>query len=339
MITLKNVSKVYQSQKQAVVAIKQATIEVKPGEIYGVMGYSGAGKSTLIRMINGLETPSSGQVIVAGQDLQALTKQELLVLRRKIGMIFQTYNLLTTATVFQNVTLPLILEGINKKEATSRAEKYLKIVDLWQQRDRYPSELSGGQRQRVAIARALAHEPKILLSDEATSALDPDTTEAILELLLKINRELGITIFLITHEMDVIQRICDWVAVLDKGIIVEEGRVAEVFTQPKEEITKKFAGINETLGVPSEILKTYAGKGKLISLQFVGTSAKEPLLFEVQSKFSLQANILAGSLGYMKDFPYGRLLVQLIATDDNNYIQALDYIKNKGVHVEEVVVK
>lgn len=338
MIEFKNVSKEFagQQKNQHVKAVKNVSLKVEEGQIYGVMGYSGAGKSTLIRMINGLEIPTSGDVIVDGQSVASLSKKELLKLRRKIGMIFQSYNLLVTATVEQNIVLPLTLEGIDKKEATSRAEKYLKIVDLWEKKDSFPAQLSGGQRQRVAVARALAHEPKILLSDEATSALDPETTESILTLLLKINQELGITIFLITHEMNVIQRVCDKVAVLDQGVIAEEGNVVDVFTNPQKEITKNFAGVSDTLGVPRDILKPYAGTNQLISLQFVGESANEPLLAQVQEKFEVVPDILAGSMGYMKRNSYGRLLVYLKADDHSQYEQALQFIKEQEVHVEEV---
>lgn len=338
MIEFKNVSKEFKGQQkdEHVTAVENVSLNVEEGQIYGVMGYSGAGKSTLIRMINGLEIPTSGDVIVDGQSVASLSKQDLLALRRKIGMIFQSYNLLVTATVLQNIILPLTLEGVDKAEAAKRAEKYLKIVDLWEKKDSYPAQLSGGQRQRVAVARALAHEPKILLSDEATSALDPETTESILSLLLKINKDLGITIFIITHEMEVIQRVCDKVAVLDQGVIVEEGNVVDVFTKPEKAITKNFAGVSDTLGVPADILKPFANQHQLISLQFVGESANEPLLSAVQAKFEVTPNILAGSLGYMKREPYGRLLVYLKADDQGQYEQALQFLKDQQVHVEEV---
>jgi D-methionine transport system ATP-binding protein len=340
LIEFKNVSKTFRGQQknQHVRAVENVSFKVADGEIYGVMGYSGAGKSTLIRMINGLEKPTDGDVIVDGESVADLSKKELLQLRRKIGMIFQSYNLLVTATVAQNIILPLTLEGLDKTEAEQRAEKYLKIVDLWDKRDSYPAQLSGGQRQRVAVARALAHEPKILLSDEATSALDPETTESILSLLLKINQELGITIFLITHEMNVIQRVCDRVAVLDAGVIAEEGPVVDVFTQPKQGITRKFAGVSDTLGVPRDILKPYAEKHRLISLQFVGQTANEPLLAQVQDKFDVTPDILAGSMGYMKREPYGRLLVYLKADQQDQFDGALEFIRSQDVHVEEVEI-
>ncbi|CCQ19594.1 Methionine import ATP-binding protein MetN 1 [Listeria monocytogenes N53-1] len=228
MIELHQVSKSFNVNGKTVEAVKNVSITVEKGEIFGVVGYSGAGKSTLVRCINLLERPDAGQVVIDGKNLSTLSSKELRVARRKIGMIFQGYNLLKTATVYDNIAKPLKLEGVPKNEIETRVNKYLSIVGLEDKRNNYPSQLSGGQKQRVAIARALAHEPEILLSDEATSALDPETTEAILQLLLKINAELGITIFLITHELDVIQRICDRVAVMENGHLVEQGTVLDI---------------------------------------------------------------------------------------------------------------
>ncbi|RBN39300.1 methionine ABC transporter ATP-binding protein, partial [Priestia megaterium] len=240
MIELKKTSKTYKVNGKAVEAVKDVSLTINKGEVFGVIGYSGAGKSTLIRCINLLEKPTSGEVIIDGKNLSKLSKQELQKTRRKIGMIFQGYNLLKTATVYDNIAIPLKLEGVNKKLIQERVEKYLSIVGLLDKQNHYPSQLSGGQKQRVAIARALAHEPEILLSDEATSALDPETTEAILSLLLKINKELGLTIFLITHELNVVQRICDRIAVMENGYVVEQGTVVSLFTNPKHPTTKRF---------------------------------------------------------------------------------------------------
>ena len=306
MIEIRNVTKVYKDKEREVKAVDNVSLNIKEGEIFGVIGYSGAGKSTLIRMINGLEVPTTGEVIVDGERIDPTDKKKLQQQRSKIGMIFQGYNLLKTATVLENVTLPLKLEGLEKDLAEQRAEKYLRIVDLWEQKDRYPAELSGGQRQRVAIARALAHEPKILLSDEATSALDPETTESILKLLLKINQELHITIFLITHELDVIQRVCDRVAVLAKGKLIEQGNVLDVFTNPEKEATKKFIGITDTMGVPLEILKPYTTNGQLVVLKFIGQTANEPIISDLSGKYGVSPNILGGGIGYLKKKAYGR---------------------------------
>ncbi|GAY77178.1 methionine ABC transporter ATP-binding protein [Sporolactobacillus inulinus] len=253
MIKLEHISKTFRVGKNKIEALKDVSLEVNKGEIFGVIGFSGAGKSTLIRCINLLERPTNGKVFVEDRDVLTLNKKDLRKLRRKIGMIFQGYNLLETATVYENIATPLRLEGVPKDEIKQRAEKYLGIVGLTDRRNAFPSQLSGGQKQRVAIARALAHEPEILLSDEATSALDPNTTDAILELLLRVNKELGITIFLITHELNVIQRICDRVAVMENGKVVEQGSVVDVFTRPQQAMTKRFISNEAKFAIPAQL--------------------------------------------------------------------------------------
>lgn len=338
MIEIKNVTKVYKDKEREVKAVDNVSLNIKEGEIFGVIGYSGAGKSTLIRMINGLEVPTTGEVIVDGEKIDPTDKKKLQQQRSKIGMIFQGYNLLKTATVLENVTLPLKLEGLEKELAEQRAEKYLRIVDLWEQKDRYPAELSGGQRQRVAIARALAHEPKILLSDEATSALDPETTESILKLLLKINQELHITIFLITHELDVIQRVCDRVAVLAKGKLIEQGNVLDVFTNPEKEATKKFIGITDTMGVPLEILKPYTTNGQLVVLKFIGQTANEPIIADLSGKYGVSPNILGGGIGYLKKKAYGRLLVHFDFQSEKEFDDAMADLRTQDIYYERVEI-
>lgn len=338
MIEIKNVTKIYKDKEREVKAVDDVSLNIKEGEIFGVIGYSGAGKSTLIRMINGLEVPTTGEVIVDGEKIDPTDKKKLQQQRSKIGMIFQGYNLLKTATVLENVTLPLKLEGLEKELAEQRAEKYLRIVDLWEQKDRYPAELSGGQRQRVAIARALAHEPKILLSDEATSALDPETTESILKLLLKINQELHITIFLITHELDVIQRVCDRVAVLAKGKLIEQGNVLDVFTNPEKEATKKFIGITDTMGVPLEILKPYTTNGQLVVLKFIGQTANEPIIADLSAKYGVSPNILGGSIGYLKKKAYGRLLVHFDFQSEKEFDDAMAGLRIQDIYYERVEI-
>lgn len=337
MIELNHVSKIYQQKDKTIKAVDDATLTVKKGEIYGVVGYSGAGKSTLIRMVNFLEPPTSGTVIVNGKNLAELSKLELLQQRRKIGMIFQGYNLLSTATVYENIAKPLELEGVDKSIIKERTEKYLALVGLTDRKDNYPAQLSGGQRQRVAIARALAHEPEILLSDEATSALDPETTESILELLLKINQELGITIFLITHEIDVVQRICDKVAVMENGKIIESGKVIDIFTRPAEETTKRFIGANENYDVPEDVLVQYKKTGRLILLQFIGNNTLEPVLSVVAKDYPIVPNILSGRISYLKNQPHGRLLVELAGGSLQDFKAAKEYIEEQGVFVEEVI--
>lgn len=338
MIEIRNVTKVYKDKEREVKAVDNVSLNIKEGEIFGVIGYSGAGKSTLIRMINGLEVPTTGEVIVDGERIDPTDKKKLQQQRSKIGMIFQGYNLLKTATVLENVTLPLKLEGLEKDLAEQRAEKYLRIVDLWEQKDRYPAELSGGQRQRVAIARALAHEPKILLSDEATSALDPETTESILKLLLKINQELHITIFLITHELDVIQRVCDRVAVLAKGKLIEQGNVLDVFTNPEKEATKKFIGITDTMGVPLEILKPYTTNGQLVVLKFIGQTANEPIISDLSGKYGVSPNILGGGIGYLKKKAYGRLLVHFDFQSEKEFDDAMADLRTQDIYYERVEI-
>ncbi|MGG5372237.1 methionine ABC transporter ATP-binding protein [Enterococcus sp. AZ196] len=337
MIELKEVSKVYQQKKRRVEAVKEVNLTIEKGEIFGVVGYSGAGKSTLIRMINFLEPPTTGDILINGQNLRELNKKELLLTRRKIGMIFQGYNLLSTATVYENIAKPLKLEGVSKDVIEERVARYLNLVGLTDRKDNYPAQLSGGQRQRVAIARALAHEPEILLSDEATSALDPETTESILTLLTKINQELEITIFLITHEIDVVQRICDRVAVMEDGRIVEAGPVIDLFTRPKEETTKRFIGANGGYNVPDEVLAAYKGSGRLVQLQFIGEEATEPVLARVAKDFQLSPNILSGNIGYLKEKRHGQLLVQFDGGTETDFQLAKEYIRSQGVLIEEVV--
>ncbi|WP_088810440.1 MULTISPECIES: methionine ABC transporter ATP-binding protein [Listeria] len=335
MIKLEHVSKTFNVNGRSVQAVKDVSLSVQKGEIYGVVGYSGAGKSTLVRCINFLEQPTEGTVHIANDNLAQLSAKNLRFARRKIGMIFQGYNLLKTATVYENIALPLKLEGLKSDEITARVEKYLEIVGLTDKKENFPAQLSGGQKQRVAIARALAHEPEILLSDEATSALDPETTEAILNLLLKINRELGITIFLITHELDVIQRICDRVAVMENGQIVEEGTVLDVFTKPKHPTTKRFVGSEASFEIPADVLEKYKQTGKLVSLHFIGEGSDEPALALVSRKFDCLPSILAGGIDHLKNDTLGKLLVHLKG-DEAEYNKAIEYLREQGVVVSEV---
>lgn len=333
MIRLEQVSKTFTVKKKQVQALNNVSLEVKKGEIYGVVGYSGAGKSTLIRCVNLLERPTSGRVYINDQEITRLPTAKLREIRKKIGMIFQGFNLLKTATVYENIAIPLALSGVPKDQIKERADKYLSVVGLQDKHDAYPSQLSGGQKQRVAIARALSHEPEILLSDEATSALDPETTESILELLLKINEEFGITILLITHEMDVVQKICDRVAVMEKGEIVEEGRVIDLFASPKHPTTKKFVGSLFKSGLTSEMLASFKGKGPVVQLSFVGESSGEPALASVVRKFAVNPNILAGNITQLKSEAFGRLTVHLEGTESETQA-AIEHFRQLGVQVE-----
>lgn len=335
MIRLEQVSKTFTIKKEKVEALKNVSLEVKKGEIFGVVGYSGAGKSTLIRCVNLLERPTKGKVYINNTELTALSTGQLREVRKKIGMIFQGFNLLKTATVYENITIPLKLSGISNEEIKERAEKYLSVVGLEDKHHAYPSQLSGGQKQRVAIARALAHEPEILLSDEATSALDPETTESILDLLLKINAEFGITILLITHEMEVVRKICDRVAVMEKGEVVEEGHVIDLFTAPKHPTSKKFVGSLFDSELSQDILASFAGKGPVVQLSFVGTSSGEPALAQMIKKFDVYPNILSGNIAQLKTEPFGRLTVHLEG-NQREAEAAIQFLRTLGVQVDEV---
>ncbi|GEB76986.1 methionine ABC transporter ATP-binding protein [Sporolactobacillus inulinus] len=335
MIKLEHISKTFRVGKNKIEALKDVSLEVNKGEIFGVIGFSGAGKSTLIRCINLLERPTNGKVFVEDRNVLTLNKKDLRKLRRKIGMIFQGYNLLETATVYENIATPLRLEGVPKDEIKQRAEKYLDIVGLTDRRNAFPSQLSGGQKQRVAIARALAHEPEILLSDEATSALDPNTTDAILELLLRVNKELGITIFLITHELNVIQRICDRVAVMENGKVVEQGSVVDVFTRPQQAMTKRFISNEAKFAIPAQLRGELLKTGKLVKLTFLGESSKDPVLATLAKQFDVLPSIIAGGIDQLKDQSVGNLLVH-IKGDQSKVETAVKFLHEQDVLVEEV---
>lgn len=335
MIKLEHVSKTFKAGKNKIEALKDVSVEINKGEIFGVIGYSGAGKSTLIRCVNLLERPTAGKIFVDDVDVLSLGRKDLQKLRRKIGMIFQGYNLLATADVYDNVAIPLKLEGVPKEKIKQRTEKYLEIVGLSDRSKAFPSQLSGGQKQRVAIARALAHEPEVLLSDEATSALDPNTTDSILELLLRVNKELGITIFLITHELNVIQRICDRVAVMEKGRIVETGSVVDIFAQPKEAMTKQFVRSESRFGIPAKLLQDLLASGQLVNLTFLGESAKDPSLATLARRFDVLPSIIAGGIDQLKDQSIGSLLVHLKG-EPEQIEAAVRFLQDEGIIVEEV---
>ncbi|WJE53199.1 ATP-binding cassette domain-containing protein [Bacillus cereus] len=333
MIELKNVSKVFTTKKGKVEALKPTSLKVERGEVFGIIGYSGAGKSTLIRCVNVLEKPTTGNIIVNEKDLTTLSTKELAHARQKIGMIFQGFNLLKTVNVYENIALPLRLAGIAKTEIEKRVERYLRIVDLFDRKDAYPSELSGGQKQRVAIARALSHEPEVLLSDEATSALDPETTESILDLLLEINEKIGITILLITHEMNVIQRICDRVAVMEHGAVVESGTVKDIFTTPQHVTTKKFVNSAFAAKIPEEVQKELKNTGVIVTLSFIGNSSGEPALAVATKKFAVYPNILSGNITQLKHEAYGKLVVHMQG-EKSEVHRALVFLQAQGIIVE-----
>lgn len=335
MIELENVSKEFKSKSGIVKAVNQVNIKVNKGEIHGVIGYSGAGKSTLIRCVNLLEQPTEGKVFINGVELTSLPLPKLRETRNKIGMIFQGFNLLKTATVYDNIAIPLKLLGYNKAQVKKRVDQYLEIVGLTDKHTNYPNQLSGGQKQRVAIARALAQEPEVLLSDEATSALDPETTDSILDLLLKINRELGITILLITHEMNVIQKICDHVYVMENGEIVEQNTAINLFTKPTHPTTKKFLNTISQRNLSTSLISQLNVTGAVTRLTFVGDSTGKPLLAEVSQKFNVQPNILTANIIELKNGIVGNIVVHLIG-DKDQVRNAIHYLDSQGVATEEL---
>ncbi|MCT1577001.1 ATP-binding cassette domain-containing protein [Oceanobacillus kimchii] len=335
MIELTNITKTFSGKQGDIHALKDVSLSVGKGEIYGVIGYSGAGKSTLIRCVNLLEQPDQGSVKVNDVELTTLKAGKLRETRSHIGMIFQGFNLLKTATVYDNIAIPLKLTGLDKQAVKERVQKYLDIVGLAGKHDAYPSELSGGQKQRVAIARALSHEPEVLLSDEATSALDPDTTEAILDLLLRINKELGITILLITHEMNVIQRICDRVAVMENGEVIEEGNTKDIFISPQQRTTKRFVNSLFSHDIPDDLVDRLSENGQVAKLSFFGESSGDPALALVTKKYNIYPNILSGSITRIKEEAFGQLLVHFKG-EQAEINDAFQFLQDQQVHVEGV---
>ena len=340
MIKLVNVEKTYYSKAGDIAALKKTTLDIKDGEIFGIIGLSGAGKSTLIRCINMLEVPTGGQVFVDGKELTAMSNQELRQARQSIGMIFQHFNLLASRTVRDNVAFPLEIQGKSKAEITRKVDELLDLVQLSDRADYYPSQLSGGQKQRVGIARALASDPKVLLSDEATSALDPQTTKSILALLRDINQRLHLTIVMITHQMEAVKQICDRVAVIENGNIIEEGTMYQVFTEPRENTTKEFVATVNDMTVPA-ILNTadmqqsyFDGSKVLVHLTFLG-NADEPVVARLIKNYGVDVNIIQGKIDYLKDLPYGTLLVEISGTKEC-LAKALEYIHQAKVK-EEVI--
>jgi D-methionine transport system ATP-binding protein len=331
VIELEQVHKSYALGPRRVTALRGVDLRVEAGEVFGIIGASGAGKSTLLRLINLLERPDSGREQVAGQDLLALDEAGLRGARQRIGMIFQHFNLLASKTVAENVAWPLKIAGRSAAEIAPRVAALLARVGLSEQAHKYPAQLSGGQKQRVGIARALATEPRVLLCDEATSALDPETTRSILALLAEINRELGLTIVLITHEMDVVRRVCDRVAVLDGGLIVEQGPVAEVFLHPQHATTRRFVQEAEQVD-EGQLSDDYAHvPGRILQLTFRGERTYEPLLGEVARRTGLDFGILSGRIDRIKDEPYGQLVISVSGGD---LAAATELLQERGVRVE-----
>ena len=332
MIQFDNVHKAYRVNGRDIPALQATSLQIGAGEIFGLIGHSGAGKSTLLRLINRLEEPSGGRILIDGADATALDADGLRGLRRRIGMIFQHFNLLASKTVADNVALPLRLAGeLPAAAIDARVAQLLARVGLGEHADKYPAQLSGGQKQRVGIARALATEPKILLCDEATSALDPQTTAQVLQLLAEINRELQLTIVLITHEMDVIRRVCDRVAVMDGGAIVEQGAVADVFLHPQHPTTRRFVLEAEHVDEGEQRDDFAHVPGRILRLTFRGEATYAPLLGQVARDTGVDYSILAGRIDRIRDTPYGQLTLALTGGDLD---AALARLEAADVHVE-----
>ena len=345
MIKLDHITQTYKTPEgREFKALDDVSIEIRPGEIFGIIGRSGAGKSTLVRCINLLNRPSEGTVTVDGKNLTELSEDELRESRRSIGMIFQHFNLLSSRTVYDNVALPLELVGTPKNVIREKVEPLLKLVGLTEHAHKYPSQLSGGQKQRVGIARALTNDPKVLLSDEATSALDPETTVATLALLKRINKELGLTIVMITHEMQVVKQICERVVVMNYGKIVEQGKVVDIFMSPQHETTKALIGNVMARDMPASILDRFRKAREnhpnsdavyLLRLAFSGNEVTRPVISECSRRFNLDFNILRGTVDNVQGQTLGSLTV-LIEAESSVFIEAVNFLRENGVVVEEI---
>lgn len=336
MIKFKDVSKVFTIGKREIQAVQDVSLQVNQGDIFGIIGFSGAGKSTLLRLVNQLERPTKGAVFIRDTDISKLSAKALRKQRSQIGMIFQNFNLLTSRNVFGNIAYPLRVAGYKKQEIKERVAELLEFVGLADKANDYPEQLSGGQKQRVGIARALAASPEILICDEATSALDPETTQDILKLLKKVNRELGVTILLITHEMRVIQSICNKVAVMENGLVIETGEVFDVFTNPKQETTRRFIqSVQKDL--PSEsILQEWqrTNGGKLYQVIFKGSTAVDPILSTITRQYDVDFNIVYGSVQELQEQLFGNMVISFVGSESNTskVLAALE----KCVEIKEV---
>ncbi len=337
IIEVQNLSKTFETKDATVEALKDISLQIEAGDIYGIIGMSGAGKSTLVRCLNYLEKPTAGKVLVEGQELGQLSDRELRKLRSSIGMIFQSFNLLMQKNVIDNICFPLQIQGVAKKDAREKARELLKTVGLSDKEKAYPAQLSGGQKQRVAIARALACDPKILLCDEATSALDPQTTASILELLRKINKEMGITIIIITHQMSVVQEICQHVAIVEHGTLVENGSVEQVFTRPQSRAARQLIiegkDPDEWEGISRQ--KPVLHEGKRIRIVFSSNSSFEPVIANMILQFGTPVNILKADTRDVGGTARGQMILGLPA-DEKQQAEMISYLEQRGLAVEEV---
>lgn len=341
MIRLENVSKTFTDSNKEVHAVNNVSLTINDGDIFGIIGFSGAGKSTLVRCINLLEKPTDGKVFVDDAEITALSGKELRKARKKIGIIFQHFNLMPSRTIFGNVAYPLRGSGLSKEEIKEKVHHLLELVGISEKENAFPSQLSGGQKQRVAIARALANDPNILLCDEATSALDPQTTKSILKLLQQLNQTLGITVVVITHEMAVVKEICNRVAVMDHGDVVEEGEVFHVFASPKEPLTRSFIKttsnlqkIEELIAADSPVVATKKGE-LIVRLSYVEKNTSEPLISTVTQKFGIILNIVFADVEIVQNAPIGGT-VAIVSGESSRIDEALQYLRDKNVGVEVI---
>jgi D-methionine transport system ATP-binding protein len=334
VIEIKGVYKEFKGKSNKVEALKNINMHIEQGDIFGIIGLSGAGKSTLVRCINRLEEPTKGEVYIKGKNIMSLNPAELREMRKKIGMIFQHFNLLNSRTVAENIAYPMEIAKVPKEDREKRIDELLKLVELEEKRDSYPSQLSGGQKQRVGIARALANHPDVLLCDEATSALDPKTTQSILKLLKKINETLGLTIVIITHEMEVIKQICSKVAVMEAGEVVETGPVSKVFAHPTHPTTKSFVQ-NISHDIPEELLDRIDERRKLFRLSFEGIKTSQPILSKMIKKCGVDANILLGGIDHLQQTFIGSLIIELIG-DKEEIKNAVAFLEENGVECEVI---
>lgn len=334
MITFQNIQKIYEKEGHSLAALQDVNLQVNEGDIFGFIGYSGAGKSSLIRLVNQLEKPTSGEVIINGENIADHSPAEIRAHKRSIGMIFQHFNLLETKTVAQNIAMPLLLSGVDKHEINRRVDDILAYVELSDKKNQYPGQLSGGQKQRVGIARALINNPKILLCDEATSALDPQTTLSILSLLKKISREQNITILLVTHEMEVIEHVCNRVAVMEAGRVVEEGTVLDIFANPQHATTQKFVRTVLNEEIPERVLHNLEHQSNIYRLEFLGTSAQQPVVNELILQDKVKINILFANMKEISGVVLGSMFVQMVG-DRSHITEAIDFLRQHGVAVSK----
>ncbi len=335
MVLIENLIKTYGEGQNKVEALKGIDLHIEKGEIFGIIGLSGAGKSSLVRCINLLEKPTSGSIKIDGLEIMNLSKKELRQERKKIGMVFQHFNLLMNSTIYENVAFPMKIDKKPKEYIKKRVEELLDLVGLLDKKDMYPSMLSGGQKQRVGIARAIANSPSIIVCDEATSALDPETTQSILNLLKDINKKLGITIIIITHEMDVVKQICNKVAILEKGKIAEYGLVSDIFINPKTDIAKSFFDSVDVKLENDIYQKALDGKGIVIKAIFIGEKSTAPYISRMISTYNVEVSILLGNIQHMDDNLVGTLVIKITGADED-IKKSIEYLKQNEVIVEEV---